>query len=56
MVRRSDNPLDAFADKLNTRTVDPATDFTAQALNYPTPAPCTPPADGGNAALHRRTH
>jgi len=35
MVRRSDNPLDAFADKLNTRTVDPATDFTAQALNYP---------------------
>ena len=35
MVRRSDNPLDAFADKLNTRTVDPATDFNAQALNYP---------------------
>ena len=35
LVRRSDNPLDAFADKLNTRTVDPATDFTAQALNYP---------------------
>jgi outer membrane protein TolC len=34
-VRRSDNPLDAFADKLNTRTVNPATDFTAQALNYP---------------------
>jgi len=35
LVRRSDNPLDAFADKLNTRTVDPATDFTAQALNTP---------------------
>jgi len=35
LVRRSDNPLDAFADKLNTRTVDPATDFNAQALNYP---------------------
>ena len=35
MVRRSDNPLDAFADKLNTRTVDPASDFSAQALNYP---------------------
>ncbi len=36
LVRRSDNPLDAFADKLNTRTVDPGTDFSsAQALNYP---------------------
>lgn len=35
MARRSDNPLDAFADKLNTRTVDPATDFNQQALNYP---------------------
>src|SRR3970040_1058321 len=35
MVRRSDNPLDAFADKINTRTADPATDFSAQALNYP---------------------
>lgn len=35
LVRRSDNPLDAFADKLNTRTVDPATDFNAQTLNYP---------------------
>ena len=35
MVRRSDNPLDAFADKLNTRSVDPVTDFDAQALNYP---------------------
>jgi outer membrane protein TolC len=36
MARRSDNPLDAFADKLNTRSVDPATDFSsAQALNYP---------------------
>jgi len=35
LARRSDNPLDAFADKLNTRMVDPATDFSAQALNYP---------------------
>jgi outer membrane protein TolC len=35
LVRRSDNPLDAFADKLNTRTVDPGADFGAQALNYP---------------------
>jgi outer membrane protein TolC len=35
LVRRSDNPLDAFADKLNTRTVDPVTDFSARALNYP---------------------
>jgi outer membrane protein len=35
LMRRSDNPLDAFADKLNTRTVDPATDFTAAALNNP---------------------
>jgi outer membrane protein len=34
-VRRSDNPLDAFADKLNTRRVDPATDFGADALNHP---------------------
>ncbi len=35
LMRRSDNPLDAFADKLNTRTVDPVTDFSsAQALNY----------------------
>jgi len=38
MVRRSDNPLDAFADKLNTRSVDPATDFTAPALNNPDPS------------------
>jgi outer membrane protein len=38
MVRRSDNPLDAFADKLNTRSVDPATDFTAPALNSPDPS------------------
>lgn len=35
LVRRSDNPLDAFADKLNTRSVDPAIDFTTQALNMP---------------------
>jgi outer membrane protein TolC len=35
MWRRSDNPLDAFADKLNTRSVNPATDFTASALNDP---------------------
>ncbi|MHB8455777.1 MAG: TolC family protein [Acidiferrobacterales bacterium] len=35
LVRRSDNPLDAFADKLNTRSVNPATDFTASALNHP---------------------
>lgn len=34
-VRRSDSPLDAFADKLNTRSVDPATDFGADALNHP---------------------
>jgi outer membrane protein len=34
-VRRSDNPLDAFADKLNTRSVDPATDFSIDALNHP---------------------
>lgn len=34
-ARRSDNPLDAFADKLNTRSVDPATDFTGNALNQP---------------------
>jgi outer membrane protein len=34
-VRRSDNPLDAFADKLNTRSVDPASDFSADALNHP---------------------
>ena len=35
LLRRSDNPLDAFADKLNTRRVDPATDFTSSALNQP---------------------
>jgi len=35
IARRSDNPLDAFADKLNTRRVDPATDFSADALNHP---------------------
>lgn len=35
MVRRSNNPLDVFADKLNTRSVNPATDFTADALNHP---------------------
>lgn len=34
-VRRSDNPLDVFADKLNTRRVDPASDFSADALNHP---------------------
>ena len=35
LLRRSDNPLDAFADKLNTRSVNPATDFTGNALNQP---------------------
>jgi len=35
LVRRSNNPLDAFADKLDTRSVNPATDFTASALNHP---------------------
>jgi len=34
MVRRSDNPLDAFADKLNTRTVTSA-DFDPARLNNP---------------------
>ncbi len=34
-VQRSDNPLDAFAGKLDTRSVNPATDFTAGALNDP---------------------
>jgi len=34
-VRRSNNPLDSLADKLNTRSLDPATDFTADALNHP---------------------
>lgn len=38
LARRSDNPLDAFADKLNTRSVNPATDFTSQALNQPDPS------------------
>ncbi len=38
LLRRSDNPLDAFADKLNTRSVVPATDFTAGALNQPDPS------------------
>jgi outer membrane protein TolC len=38
LARRSDNPLDAFADKLNTRVVNPATDFTGAALNYPDPS------------------
>lgn len=33
IARKSNNPLDAFADKLNTRSVDPALDFTADALN-----------------------
>ncbi len=35
LVQRSDNPLNAFADKLNTRSVNPATDFSASALNDP---------------------
>jgi len=35
IARKSDNPLDAFADKLNTRSVDPALDFTADSLNEP---------------------
>ena len=35
MVRRSDNPLDAFADKLNTRSANPADFGNAQTLNYP---------------------
>ena len=35
LLRRSNNPLDAFADKLNTRTVNPVTDFTSNALNQP---------------------
>jgi outer membrane protein len=34
LVRRSDNPLDAFADKLNTRTVTDA-DLTSARLNNP---------------------
>ena len=34
-ARRSNNPLDAFADKLITRSVDPASDFGADALNQP---------------------
>jgi outer membrane protein len=37
VVRRSDNPLDAFADKLNTRSVTTA-DFAPPALNYPDPS------------------
>lgn len=37
-ARRSDNPLDAFADRLNTRVVDPASDFTGAALNHPDPS------------------
>ncbi len=36
-VRRSDNPLDAFADKLNTRSVDPL-DFEPDNLNEPDPS------------------
>lgn len=38
MARQSNNPLDAFADKLNTRSVDPAADFAAEALNEPDPS------------------
>lgn len=34
-ARRSDNPLDVFADKLNTRSVNPVTDFSADSLNEP---------------------
>lgn len=34
-VRRTNNPLDAFADKLMTRSVEPAQDFSADALNHP---------------------
>jgi outer membrane protein TolC len=34
-ARRSDNPLDAFADKLNRRVVNPVADFSANALNEP---------------------
>jgi len=34
MARRSDNPLDAFADKLNTRTVT-SPDLDPAAINYP---------------------
>lgn len=37
MARRSDNPLDAFADKLNTRTVT-APDFDPARLNDPDPS------------------
>ncbi|BAU46661.1 hypothetical protein SVA_0079 [Sulfurifustis variabilis] len=37
MARRSDNPLDAFADKLNTRTVT-APDFDPASLNDPDPS------------------
>lgn len=35
IARQSNNPLDAFADKLNTRSVDPALDFTDDTLNNP---------------------
>lgn len=35
VARRSDNPLDVFADKLNTRSVNPGVDFSADALNHP---------------------
>ncbi len=34
-LQRSNNPLNAFAGKLDTRSVNPATDFTASALNDP---------------------
>lgn len=34
-LRRTDNPLDAFADRILTRSVDPATGFTSDNLNNP---------------------
>lgn len=37
-LRRSDSPLDVFAEKLNTRSVDPANDFSAERLNHPDPS------------------
>jgi outer membrane protein TolC len=35
LVRHSDNPLDAFANKLNTRSANPADFSNALSLNYP---------------------
>ncbi|MDH5649483.1 MAG: TolC family protein, partial [Gammaproteobacteria bacterium] len=37
-TQRSNNPLDAFASKLNTGSVNPATDFSPEALNDPAPS------------------